>query len=131
LSDLLAEGKNVRGALVRSVHDLPSLRCFGPSVGMVSSVQPGWLGSIFADEIRVAHRVNRCSFRPVATSPNAELETSYPKHKIKVLLLEGIHESARRLFADDGVDVQLLSGALEEQELAEHIQDVHLLGIRS
>jgi len=63
-----------------------------------------------------------------------DLETaplSYPKHKIRVLLLEGIHESARSMFENDGVHVQLLPSALEEKELMEAIRDVHLLGIRS
>lgn len=57
--------------------------------------------------------------------------TSFPKHKIRVLLLEGIHASARTLFEQDGVDVEVLPGALGEEELRERIRDVHLLGIRS
>jgi D-3-phosphoglycerate dehydrogenase len=56
---------------------------------------------------------------------------SYPKHKIRVLLLEGIHESARRMFENDGVHVELLPSALEEKDLIEAIRDVHLVGIRS
>lgn len=48
-----------------------------------------------------------------------------------MLLLEGIHESARELFEADGVNVELLPTALEPAELVERIQDVHLLGIRS
>jgi len=57
--------------------------------------------------------------------------TSFPKNKIKVLLLENIHETARKLIRTDGLDLEVLPGALGEAELAEKIQDVHLLGIRS
>jgi D-3-phosphoglycerate dehydrogenase / 2-oxoglutarate reductase len=58
-------------------------------------------------------------------------ETSFPKNKIKVLLLENIHESGRALFRADGLDLEVMSGALGEEELREKIADVHLLGIRS
>jgi D-3-phosphoglycerate dehydrogenase / 2-oxoglutarate reductase len=57
--------------------------------------------------------------------------TSFPKNKIKVLLLENIHETARSLIRADGLDLEVLPGALGEAELAEKIADVHLLGIRS
>lgn len=57
--------------------------------------------------------------------------TSYPKKRIKVLLLENIHQGAAALFEADGLSVEVLGGALGESELAEKIEDVHLLGIRS
>lgn len=57
--------------------------------------------------------------------------TSYPKHKIKVLLLENIHPTAHESFREDGLSVAVRSGALGEAELSEAIADVHLLGIRS
>jgi D-3-phosphoglycerate dehydrogenase len=57
--------------------------------------------------------------------------TSYPKHKIKVLLLESIHPTAQASFRDDGLNVAVRSSALGEAELAEAVADVHLLGIRS
>lgn len=81
--------------------------------------------------IRLALGTNGCSLRRVK---DLELETaplSYPKHKIRVLLLEGIHESARRMFENDGVQVQLLPSALDEKELIEAVRDVHLIGLRS
>lgn len=57
---------------------------------------------------------------------------SYPKSKIKVLLLEGIHESAvETLRAQGYTNIQQVSGALSEAELLEIIPDVHILGIRS
>ena len=57
--------------------------------------------------------------------------TSFPKAAIKVLLLENIHPSAVELFAGEGFQVERVSGAVPEAELAERIRDVHLLGIRS
>jgi D-3-phosphoglycerate dehydrogenase len=57
--------------------------------------------------------------------------TSFPKSEIKVLLLENIHSSARELFAGEGFEVELLSTALSDDELARKIKDVHILGIRS
>jgi D-3-phosphoglycerate dehydrogenase len=58
-------------------------------------------------------------------------ETSFPKDRIKVLLLENIHPSAHELFRAEGVHLETLPGALGQEELAKRIEDVHLLGIRS
>ncbi len=57
--------------------------------------------------------------------------TSFPKDQIKVLLLENIHPTAHELFLSEGVHVEMLAGALGEDELARRIEDVHVLGIRS
>jgi D-3-phosphoglycerate dehydrogenase len=57
--------------------------------------------------------------------------TSYPKERIKVLLLENIHPSAAQLLQKDGLSVEVQSAALDENELCAKIEDVHLLGIRS
>jgi D-3-phosphoglycerate dehydrogenase len=58
--------------------------------------------------------------------------TSYPKEKIKVLLLENIHDEAVKAFKAAGYsNVQRLSKALPEDELIREIKDTHLLGIRS
>ncbi len=56
---------------------------------------------------------------------------SYPKNKIKVLLLENIHENAVKIFAEEGYSVELLKTALNEEELIERIKDVSIIGIRS
>ena len=56
---------------------------------------------------------------------------SFPKNKIKILLLENIHPHAHGMFAKDGFDVEVYSSALSEDELAEKIKDVSVLGIRS
>jgi D-3-phosphoglycerate dehydrogenase / 2-oxoglutarate reductase len=61
-----------------------------------------------------------------------EATTSYPKEKIKVLLLENISELAVKNFQRQGyTQVQRLSKALPEPELIEAIKNVHILGIRS
>lgn len=58
--------------------------------------------------------------------------TSYPKEKIKILLLENIHEDAVEAFKAAGYpNVKLLSKALSEDELIKEIQHTHLIGIRS
>ncbi len=58
-------------------------------------------------------------------------ETSFPKNQIKVLLLEGVHASAKSLFAGEQFQVESIKHALDEAELKERIADVHVLGIRS
>lgn len=59
-------------------------------------------------------------------------KTSYPKEKIKVLLLENISDAAVKKFVDSGyVSVEKLTKALPEDELIKKIKDVHIVGIRS
>jgi D-3-phosphoglycerate dehydrogenase len=57
---------------------------------------------------------------------------SFPKEKVQILLLEGVHENAiADLTADGYTSLTRLPGALDENELVARIGDVHLLGIRS
>lgn len=65
-----------------------------------------------------------------ATSPTDHV-TSYPKHKIKVVLFESIHESANQLIRADGLQLETVPGALEQEALIEKVKDAHLIGIRS
>ncbi|ANH81009.1 D-3-phosphoglycerate dehydrogenase [Niabella ginsenosidivorans] len=59
-------------------------------------------------------------------------ETSYPKEKIRILLLENISDAAVQRFKDEGyTKVDKLSKALTEDELIKEIKNVHILGIRS
>ncbi len=60
-----------------------------------------------------------------------ERALSYPKNRIKVLLLEGVHHGAVELFEREGYQVEYLTTALYEDELCERIKDVNILGIRS
>src|SRR5215213_5955833 len=58
--------------------------------------------------------------------------TSYPKSKVKILLLENISKSAVAEFTDaDYTEIKQITGALSEAELCEAIKGVHILGIRS
>ncbi len=60
------------------------------------------------------------------------MPTSYPKEKIKILLLEGIHHSAINLFRESGyTQIETHQRALSENELIDKIADVHIVGIRS
>ena len=56
---------------------------------------------------------------------------SYPRSRMKVLLLENIHVDAADRFRDEGYDVAIEKGALEGAALAERLKGVHVLGIRS
>jgi len=58
-------------------------------------------------------------------------ELSWPKEKINILLLEGIHPQADTVFEANGYKVRRLPGALSESELLAEIPGVHILGIRS
>jgi D-3-phosphoglycerate dehydrogenase / 2-oxoglutarate reductase len=59
-------------------------------------------------------------------------QTSYPRSKIKILLLENISDAAvAELTAGGYTEIERVSGALGEKELSEAIKGVHLLGIRS
>jgi D-3-phosphoglycerate dehydrogenase len=56
---------------------------------------------------------------------------SYPKSRIKVLLLENVHPIAVQLLTEEGYQVEVASGAMSEEELCEKIKKVSILGIRS
>jgi D-3-phosphoglycerate dehydrogenase len=62
---------------------------------------------------------------------NLNRSQSYPKSRIKVLLLENVHPVAVQLFEQEGFNVEIRKGALDEDELIEAIRDVSILGIRS
>ncbi|WP_375583545.1 phosphoglycerate dehydrogenase [Cyclobacterium xiamenense] len=56
---------------------------------------------------------------------------SYPKSRINVLLLENVHPIGIELMKQEGYNVEVISSALSEEELAEKIKKVSILGIRS
>jgi len=62
------------------------------------------------------------------TAPGA---TSFPRSKIRILLLEGVHATAVERLTAAGYDVESRPGALDEATLCEAIDGVHVLGIRS
>ena len=69
------------------------------------------------DEFLYVHKMNKA--------------LSYPKNRIRVLLLENIHERAFDLMTEEGYQVEAVPRSLNEEELSERIKDVHILGIRS
>jgi D-3-phosphoglycerate dehydrogenase len=59
-------------------------------------------------------------------------ETSLEKSKIRILLLEGVHQSALdTLNAAGYTNIEYLTHSLGEEELIEKIADAHFIGIRS
>ncbi len=59
-------------------------------------------------------------------------QTSYPRNKIKILLLENVSDSAVEELKEHGyTNVKKLSKALSEDDLCEEIKGVHIVGIRS
>ncbi len=56
---------------------------------------------------------------------------SYPKNRIKALLLENIHQDAVNKLKEEGYQVEVYPAGMTEDELAEAIKDVSVLGIRS
>lgn len=56
---------------------------------------------------------------------------SYPRNRIKMLLLENIHPAAVERLEEAGYTVETMKGALDEDDLIEAIKGVHVLGIRS
>src|SRR3954462_13226473 len=59
-------------------------------------------------------------------------EVSFPKDKIKILLLEGLHPSAFNEFAKKGyTNIDSSKDAMTEEELLSCIEHYHIIGIRS
>ncbi len=56
---------------------------------------------------------------------------SYPKNRIKILLLENVHPAAFKNLSEDGFSVELVKHSMSEEELISKIRGVHVLGIRS
>lgn len=60
------------------------------------------------------------------------MRNSLDKNKIKVLLLEGIHDNAPDYFRENGyTDVECLNSALSGDELEKKLKETHIIGIRS
>lgn len=58
--------------------------------------------------------------------------TSFPKEKIGIVLLENISDAAVEFFRQKGYsNIRKIKGALTEEELIREIKDAHLIGIRS
>lgn len=58
-------------------------------------------------------------------------QVSFPREKLKILLLEGVHPACVEKLQQAGYQPELLKNALGEDDLVRRIPGVHLLGIRS
>jgi D-3-phosphoglycerate dehydrogenase len=61
----------------------------------------------------------------------SEKNLSFPKNKIKVLLLEKIDTIAKSIFEKEGYEIETFDTSLNEKELSKKIKDISILGIRS
>ena len=60
-----------------------------------------------------------------------EKRYSFPREKMKILLLEGVHQACTDRFSQAGYQPELVKSALTEEELLKVVPGVHVLGIRS
>lgn len=58
-------------------------------------------------------------------------EYSFPKEKIKILLIEGVHPVAVERLKSAGYNVEADGKSLTHEQLLERIPEVHVLGVRS
>jgi D-3-phosphoglycerate dehydrogenase len=56
---------------------------------------------------------------------------SYPRSRMRILLLENVHPAAVQRFEAAGYTVETVKGALDEDELIARLKGVHVLGVRS
>lgn len=61
----------------------------------------------------------------------SSLPTSFPKDRIKILLLEGVHTRGADILRAEGFHVETHAKALEGDALLKAISDAHVVGIRS
>lgn len=59
------------------------------------------------------------------------MSVSYPKSRIKVMLLENINNDAVKIFEKEGYSVHYYTKSLPVEELIEKIKPVYVLGVRS
>ena len=71
------------------------------------------------------------NFDEILFQEKLPMSISYPKNRIKVLLLENVHTDAKKLFSEEGYTVETIASGLEEDELIEKIKDVYIIGICS
>ncbi|MES2835645.1 MAG: phosphoglycerate dehydrogenase [Pseudomonadota bacterium] len=56
---------------------------------------------------------------------------SYPRSRMRILLLENIHPAAVERLTEAGYQVESVTGALDENALIKRLKGVHVLGVRS
>jgi D-3-phosphoglycerate dehydrogenase len=89
------------------------------------------LGGIHKNKSNLVICKAKKNYYPIFAAMQAKT-TSYPKDKIKVLLLENISDGAVQNFKRAGyTQVEKLTKALPEDELIAAVRNTHILGIRS
>jgi D-3-phosphoglycerate dehydrogenase / 2-oxoglutarate reductase len=68
---------------------------------------------------------------PISAPREQPVKTSFPKDKIRVVLMENIHERAEEILTSEGFKVERIPKAHEGAKLIEIARDAHVLGIRS
>jgi D-3-phosphoglycerate dehydrogenase len=61
----------------------------------------------------------------------SSVKTSFPKDRIKIVLVENIHAAGVQMLREEGYQVETLAGAPDPAKLAKLIKDAHIIGIRS
>jgi D-3-phosphoglycerate dehydrogenase len=139
---------------VTGVADSPLLQPRGKALALQSMPRPlvmigdGWTDQ----EVRQAGVADRFyAFTevvrrdPVVAAADAEVRSldevlhleglagrwSYPRSRMRILLLEAIHPAAVERLEGAGYQVETVKGALGEDALMERIKGVHVLGVRS
>ncbi|HZW10583.1 MAG TPA: phosphoglycerate dehydrogenase [Phycisphaerales bacterium] len=59
------------------------------------------------------------------------MKTSFPKDRIRAVLLEGVHDAGAELLAAEGFQVERLAGSPTPAQLTDLLSAAHLVGIRS
>lgn len=62
---------------------------------------------------------------------NLPMSVSYPKSRMKILLLENIHPDAVLHFKSESYSMEALPKSIDEDELCRKVKDISVLGIRS
>lgn len=71
------------------------------------------------------------SFDEILFYNNMSGALSFPKNRIKMLLLENVHSHALEKLKEEGFNVENYPAGLDEDELCEKVKGIHVLGIRS
>ena len=106
-----------------------SLRRSGDREGVSHGAVPGWREASGVEAVRPPID----GIEPPVPSPAPALEVlSLPKDKIRILLLEGVNDSAVAIMKAAGYSsVERLPKALDGDALLEAVKGVHIIGIRS
>jgi len=149
----VATGVDLDNPLSRDGGKIVALRTWADLTGPVVMVGDGWtdyevfrgggadrfyafVENVSREKVVAATTGNEAtqvaaSFDEVLHNEGFEGRYSFPRSRMKMLLLENVHPVAIQHFREEGYDVSTLKGALDEDALIEAIAGVHVLGIRS